>query len=115
MRTLFCITISALALLLTSGCCACRKGKNNLPLEGQQWQLVRMMGRDYTFEKGQFTFSFGEDGIFAGRGACNQFSGGYTTSPTGALTFYRIRNSREKPQVLLHPGHPHQFYAYLFL
>ena len=94
MRTLFCITISALALLLTSGCCACRKGKNNLPLEGQQWQLVRMMGRDYTFEKGQFTFSFGEDEIFAGRGACNQFSGGYTTSPTGALTFDSLGTTR---------------------
>ena len=94
MRTLFCITISALAVILLSGCCACRKGKNNLPLEGQQWQLVRMMGRDYTFEKGQFTFRFGEDGIFAGRGACNQLSGGYTTSPTGALSFDSLGSTR---------------------
>ncbi len=94
MRTLFVISITALSLLFMGGCCACRKGANNLPLKGTEWQVVRMMGRDYSFEKGEFTFSFNDEGIFAGRGACNQMSGGYTTSPTGALKFDGLASTR---------------------
>lgn len=94
MKTFYGLTISLLALLMMGGCCACRKGKNNLPLQGTEWQLMRMMGRDYSFEKGQFTFTFSEQGLFAGRGACNQMGGGFTTSVTGALKFDALTSTR---------------------
>ena len=94
MRTLFCITISALALLLTSGCCACRKGKNNLPLKGTEWHLMRMMGRDLAIDGEQFVFTFSEDGQFGGTGACNRMFGEYKSDAKGALTFGPIASTR---------------------
>ena len=85
---LFCATFALLA-----GCCACRKGKNNLPLMGTQWQVVRMMGRDMAFDKDKFVFAF-NDGVFAGMGACNRLMGQYTTSLTGAMQFQGLASTR---------------------
>ena len=83
-----------LVALMLGGCCACRKGKNNLPLVGTEWQLKRLMGRDYTFDKGIFTFTFNDKGEVAGKGACNRIFGSYTTSKTGALTISGIGSTR---------------------
>ena len=88
------LMIAALTATLLGGCCACRKGKNNLPLVGTEWQLKRLMGRDYTFDKGIFTFTFNDKGEVAGKGACNRFFGSYTTSKTGALTISGIGSTR---------------------
>ena len=88
------LMIAALTATLLGGCCACRKGKNNLPLLGTEWQLKRLMGRDYTFDKGLFTFTFNDKGEVAGKGACNRIFGSYTTSKTGALTISGIGSTR---------------------
>lgn len=86
--------IAAMAVTLLSGCCACRKGKNNLPLVGTEWQLKRLMGHDYAFGKGEFTFSLNDKGEFAGQGACNRIFGTYSSSSTGALKFSGIASTR---------------------
>ena len=78
---------------LMAGCCACRKGKNNVALNGTQWQLVRMMGRDLAFDSDKFVFTF-NDGEFAGMGACNRVMGQYVTSLTGAMTFKGVASTR---------------------
>lgn len=88
------LMIAAMTATLLGGCCACRKGKNNLPLVGTEWQLKRLMGRDYTFDKGIFTFTFNDKGEVAGKGACNRIFGSYTTSKTGALTISGIGSTR---------------------
>ena len=88
------LMIAALTATLLGGCCASRKGKNNLPLVGTEWQLKRLMGRDYTFDKGIFTFTFNDKGEVAGKGACNRIFGSYTTSKTGALTISGIGSTR---------------------
>ena len=88
------LMIAALTATMLGGCCACRKGKNNLPLVGTEWQLKRLMGRDYTFDKGIFTFTFNDKGEVAGKGACNRIFGSYTTSKTGALTISGIGSTR---------------------
>lgn len=87
------ITATALSLLMLASCCACRKGANNLPVEGTVWQVVRMMGRDYSFEKGEFTFTF-DAGRLSGRGACNQINGGYRTTPTGGFSVEGLASTR---------------------
>ena len=88
------LMITAMTATLLGGCCACRKGKNNLSLVGTEWQLKRLMGHDYSFDKGVFTFTFNDKGEFAGQGACNRIFGSYTTSKTRALTFSGIASTR---------------------
>ena len=87
------ITVLLAVVLLVASCCPCRKGKNNLPLAGTQWQLVRMMGQDYAFEDGKFVFTF-DDGNFSGIGACNRMMGQFATSTTGALKFQSIASTK---------------------
>ena len=94
MRTLFCITISALAVILLSGCCACRKGKNNLPLQGTEWHLMRLMGKDLALDNDKFVFTFSADGEFAGTGACNHIFGAYKSNDSRALSFENIALTR---------------------
>ena len=87
------ITMLLALFALVASCCPCRKGKNNLPLVGTQWQLVRMMGQDYAFDDGKFVFTF-DDGNFSGVGACNHMTGEFTTSTTGALKFQGIASTK---------------------
>lgn len=83
-----------LIALMFAGCCACRKGKNNLPLKGTEWHLMRMMGRDLAIDGEQFVFTFSEDGQFGGTGACNRMFGEYKSDAKGALTFGPIASTR---------------------
>ena len=94
MRTLFCMTISALAVILLSGCCACRKGKNNLPLHGTEWHLMRLMGKDLALDNDKFVFTFSADGEFAGTGACNRIFGAYKSNDSRALSFENLASTR---------------------
>ena len=48
MRVIYSILLAMLVTLMLGGCCACRKGKNNLPLKGTEWHLVQMEGKDLT-------------------------------------------------------------------
>ena len=93
MRNVITIIVAVVAFAFVAGCCACRKGKNNVALQGTQWQLVRMMGRDLTFDNDKFVFAF-TDGEFAGMGACNRMMGQYVTSLTGAMTFKGLASTR---------------------
>ena len=94
------MVVALVALMV--GCCPCRKGKNNLPLKGTEWHLMRMMGKDLTLGDDKFVFSFGEDGNFAGVGACNQFTGAYKSSDTRALKFESVATTRKMcPKVAL--------------
>ena len=87
------MTMVVTLVAMLAGCCACRKGKNNVALTGTQWQLVRMMGRDLAFDNDKFVFTF-NDGEFAGMGACNRMMGQYVTSLTGAMTFQGVASTR---------------------
>ena len=93
MKTFLKIAFAVAAFVLVTGCCACRKGKNNLPLLGTQWQLVRLMGRDLAFDADKFVFTF-NGGEFVGMGACNRFMGKYAISDTGALTIEDLASTR---------------------
>lgn len=93
MKTFVKISLFVAMFAFLAGCCACRKGKNNLSLTGTQWQLVRLMGRDLAFDADKFVFTF-SGGEFSGMGACNRFMGKYTTSDTGALTFEGLASTR---------------------
>lgn len=84
----------AVMIVLVCGCCACRKGKNAKPLVGTQWHLVRMMERDLSIGPDQFVFTFGEDGSFSGKGACNHMMGGYTTTDKGGMAFSGVASTR---------------------
>ena len=101
MRIFYSVVIATLVALMI-GCCPCRKGKNNLPFKGTEWHLMRMMGKDLTLGDDKFVFSFGEDGNFAGVGACNQFTGAYKSSDTRALKFESVATTRKMcPNVAL--------------
>ena len=74
MRVIYSIILAMLVTLMLGGCCACRKGKNNMPLKGTEWHLMRLMGRDLSVDADKFLFTFSEDGEFGGTGACNRIS-----------------------------------------
>ena len=93
MKIIVTIIMLVASVVLVASCCPCRKGKNNLPLAGTQWQLVRMMGQDYAFDDGKFIFTF-DEGNFSGIGACNRMMGEFTTSTTGALKFQSIASTK---------------------
>ena len=40
MKNVLVIILVAMVFAGVVGCCACRKGKNNLPLVGTEWHLV---------------------------------------------------------------------------
>ena len=83
-----------LIALMFAGCCACRKGKNNRPLQGTEWHLMRMMGQDLTIDNDKFVFTFSADGEFAGTGACNRIFGAYKSNDARALKFENIASTR---------------------
>lgn len=86
--------LAALIAILFAACCPCRKGKNNLPLQGREWHLVRMMNHDLQISAEQFTFTFTADGEFAGMGACNHISGKFTISNKRDMTFRNIASTK---------------------
>ena len=93
MKRFFYIASILVVAALVAGCCACRKGKNNLPLAGTQWQVLRMMGQDYAFDNDKFVFTF-NDGNFSGVGACNRMMGAYEISSTGALKLQNLASTK---------------------
>ena len=75
-RFLFVMFVALSLAAVFVSCCACRKGKNNKPLTGSEWHLVRMMSGDLSIKPDQFVFAFGKDGNFSGVGACNRMTFG---------------------------------------
>lgn len=94
MRNVITIIVAVVAFALATGCCACRKGKNNLPLVGTEWHLVKMMERELNISPEQFVFTFSKDGAFGGVGACNRMMGDYTVTEKGAMTFGPVAATR---------------------
>ena len=79
MKKVFYMTlIVAVAALALTDCCPCRKTRKSAkPLTGTTWHLIQLEGRDVNFDAEMFNVTFGEDGKFNGRGACNSFGGNY--------------------------------------
>lgn len=94
MKNVISILIAALVMSLVVGCCSCRKGKNNRPLVGTEWQLMRMMGQDVDVDDTQFVFQFSSDGNFSGVGACNRMMGDYMITDKGAISFGALAGTR---------------------
>ena len=94
MRIFSVAVIMTLVALMLGGCCACRKGKNNLPLQGTEWHLMRLMGRDLSVDADKFLFTFSEDGEFGGTGACNRIFGAYKSNDSRALSFENLASTR---------------------
>ena len=90
---LFTIVASLLAMLCAA-CCPCRKGKNNLSLQGREWHLVRMMNHDLQITPEQFVFTFSPDGTFAGMGTCNRIFGKYSLGEKRAMHFSNIASTK---------------------
>ena len=94
MKIFYTSVVMALIALMLAGCCACRKGKNNLPLKGTEWHLMRMMGKDLSIDNDKFVFTFTADGEFAGVGACNRIFGAYKSNDARVLSFENIASTR---------------------
>lgn len=93
-KTILLSILVAMISALFMGCCPCRKGKNNLSLEGREWHLVRMMNHDLQISAEQFTFTFAADGEFSGMGACNRIFGKYTISDKRDMTFSDMASTK---------------------
>ncbi len=83
--------IVALLVVVTvfSSCCPCRKttNKNHKPLNGTEWVLVQMEGKNVTeaFEnEGNPRIVFGNDNSFGGFSGCNSMGGKYNLTPSEA-------------------------------
>lgn len=94
MKNVLVIILAAMVFAGVVGCCACRKGKNNLPLVGTEWHLEKMMERELNISPEQFVFIFSEDGAFGGVGACNRMMGDYTATEKGGMTFGGVASTR---------------------
>ena len=86
--------VVAMISALFMGCCPCRKGKNNLSLEGREWHLVRMMNHDLKISSEQFVFTFAPDGTFSGVGVCNRIFGNYTTTEKRGMAFSDMASTK---------------------
>lgn len=86
--------VVAMISALFMGCCPCRKGKNNLSLQGREWHLVRMMNHDLQITPEQFVFTFSPDGTFSGMGACNRIFGKYSLGEKRAMHFSNIASTK---------------------
>ena len=67
--------IAALAFTI-SACCACRSGKNTIPLTGTEWKLSQLGNEVITSDN--FRMTLGEDGKITGIGDCNRYNGAFT-------------------------------------
>ena len=94
MRNVITIIVAVVVFATAVGCCACRKGKNNLPLVGTEWHLEKMMERELNISPEQFVFTFSKDGAFGGVGACNRMMGDYTVTEKGGMTFGGVVSTR---------------------
>lgn len=94
MKIFYGVVIATLVALMLGGCCACRKGKNNLPLNGTEWHLMRLMGRDLALEGDKFVFTFNENGEFSGMGACNRIFGTFKSTALRELSVENIASTR---------------------
>ena len=94
MKNVITVIIAVVVFAIAAGCCACRKGKNNLPLVGTEWHLVKMMERELNISPEQFVFTFSKDGAFGGVGACNRMMGDYTVTEKGEMTFGGVASTR---------------------
>lgn len=94
MRFFYSVVITTLVTLMLGGCCACRKGKNNLPLVDTEWHLMRLMGNDLSLAADKFIFTFNQDGEFTGTGACNRIFGAYKSNEQRELKFENLASTR---------------------
>jgi heat shock protein HslJ len=74
----------ALAVIVTA-CCACRGGKNTIPLIDTQWQLSQLNGVAVNSVDG-FRMTLGRDGKISGIGDCNRYNGTYTQKAGSSRT-----------------------------
>ena len=86
--------LATLIAALFAACCPCRKGKDNLPLQGREWHLVRMMNHDLKISPEQFIFTFSANGEFSGMGACNHIFGKFTIGDKRDMTFRDIASTK---------------------
>ncbi|MCC8018978.1 MAG: META domain-containing protein [Rikenellaceae bacterium] len=94
MKVLKIFTIAALAVTLAA-CCSCRtrtKGAGSLTTNG--WQLMQIEGEPFAAAGEKYTLQFGSDGKFSGMGDCNRIMGGYTSAPSGTLSFEGAASTR---------------------
>lgn len=88
------LTILAGAAILGGCCTACKQRvKNARPLEGTEWHLVQIGGRDVAYEADTFNIRL-ENGRMSGTGACNQLMGDYTLAPKYGLKFGNMASTR---------------------
>ena len=91
-KTLLATLIGAAIL---GGCCtACKQRvKNARPLEGTEWHLVQIGGRDVAYEADTFNITL-EGGRLSGVGACNRLMGDYMLAPKSGLSFDNLASTR---------------------
>ncbi len=82
------MALAALALSITA-CCACRSGRNTIPLVGTEWKLAQLGNETVT--SGTYRMTLAEDGRVSGVGDCNRFTGSFampagSTRTSGGLT-----------------------------
>ncbi len=89
--------LAAVAALLVAACCPCRsyQKRTRRPLEGTAWQLIQLNGRTIQPEAGRYVVVFSQsDRSIAAEGACNKFSGSYTTDDKHSLRIGSLRSTR---------------------
>jgi heat shock protein HslJ len=84
MKNLKTLAAISLAVVITA-CCACRGGKNTVPLTGTEWKLTQLNGAAITSADG-FRMTLGDDGKISGRGDCNRYNGTFTQKAGGSRT-----------------------------
>lgn len=89
--SMLCITTA----LIIVGCCHCRsKSRNAVSLEGNTWQLVKLLSQDIASDGDSFTITFGEDGSLNGKGSCNRVFGDYTATADGKFAIGQLGSTR---------------------
>ncbi len=89
------VMMVAVAAILLSGCCACKKyqKKYGKPLEQTEWTLIQVEGK--SFDAGdKYQIVFGKDKRISGVGDCNRLMGGYTADDDGHMKIEQLAATR---------------------
>lgn len=78
-KTLTFVLAGALAGILFSGCCNCKKTKSHYQFEETVWKMTQFEGKKVKQDDG-YTIAFMNDGRINGKGACNTFFGPWNHS-----------------------------------
>ena len=94
-RLMYFSMLCIVAATVIVGCCRCgSKSRTAATLDGNTWQLVKLMGQNVEADGDSFTLTFTDEGRVNGKGSCNRVFGDYQTTADGKIAIDHLGSTR---------------------